>query len=158
MLSAYLFPLGYMQAKATFVTRTTGVPVTFRAFFREQPNEMLLLACLFGIPSTLILHLLGSPPDITVTLIGIAATSIVIALINQFYRASFHMALLTSMAISLVIIFGLRPLLVAPFVLLLGVSRFYLGEHTPAQLLMGFLIGMVVTGAIFYGFISFIPG
>lgn len=158
MLSAYLFPLGYMQAKATFVTRTTGVPVTFRAFFREQPNEMLLLACLFGIPSTLILHLLGSPPDITVTLIGIAATSIVIALINQFYRASFHMALLTSMAISLVIIFGLRPLLVAPFVLLLGVSRFYLGEHTPAQLLMGFLISMVVTGAIFYGFISFIPG
>lgn len=152
LLSAYLFPLSYMQAKTAIVSRTAGSQVTFRSFFREQPNEMLLLACLFGIPSALILHFLGSPPEIIATVVGVGSTSLVVALVNQIYRASFHLALLTSLAIPLVVISGISPLVIAPVILLLGLSRHYLGEHTPPQLLTGFLVGLVVAGGIFYGF------
>jgi len=152
LLSAYLFPLSYMQAKTAVVARKTGIQVKFRDFFREQPNEMLLLACLLGIPSTLILYLLGSPPDIIVVIVVVAATSVVVALTNRVYRASFHLAVLTSLSFPLVVIVGLSPLTVAPFILLLGLSRCYLGEHTPSQLLSGFFIGLLVTGGIFYSF------
>jgi len=152
LLLVYLFPLSYMQAKAAAVARKTGTQVKFRDFFREQPNEMLLLACLLGIPSTLILYLLGSPSDIIVVIIVVAATSVVVALTNRVYRASFHLAVLTSLSIPLVVIVGLSPVTVAPFILLLGLSRYYLGEHTPSQLLSGFFIGLLVTGGIFYSF------
>jgi len=152
LVSAYLFPVSYMQAKVAIVARTTGTQVSQRSFFREQPNEMLLLAGLFGVPSALILYFMGSPAGILASMVGVAVTSLLIALVNRVYRASFHLALLTSMLIPLVIILALPPLAVAPFILLLGLSRYYLGEHTPMQLVAGFLIGLVVSGAIFYGF------
>ena len=36
--------------------------------------------------------------------------------------------------------------------LLLGASRYYLGEHIPLQLTTGFLLGLMVTTAVFRGF------
>ena len=152
LLPAYAFPLLYMQARVTILARTTGTQVTHRSLFREQPNEMLLLASLFGIPCTLILYFLGSPPDIIATVAGVAATSLLIALVNRVYRASFHLALFTSMTVPLVIVSALPSLAIAPFILLLGLSRYHLGEHTPTQLVVGFLIGLVVGGAVFHAF------
>lgn len=152
LLPAYAFPLLYMQTRVTIVARTTGTQVTHRSFFREQPNELLLLACLFGIPSTLILYFLGSPAGILATMVGVAMTSVLIALVNRLYRASLHLALFTSIAVSLYVISGLSPLIMMPLMLLLGLSRYYLGEHTPMQLVAGFLIGLVVSGAVFHGF------
>jgi hypothetical protein len=152
LLSAYLFPVSYMQSKAALVARATGTQVSTRSLFRDQPNEMLLLASLFGRPSVLILYFMGSPVGILATMVGVAATSFLIALVNRVYRASFHLALLTSMLIPLVIILAFHSLVIAPFILLLGLSRYHLGEHTPAQLVVGFLIGLVVSGATFWGF------
>jgi len=152
LLSAYLFPLLYMRARAYVVTRTTGSQVSLRSFFREQPNEMALLACIFGIPGATILHFLDYPSSIIATLVGVAATALLIALVNRVYRASFHLALFTSAVIPLTIIFGLPALVVVPFILLLGVSRYRLGEHNPLQLTTGFLLGLMVTIAVFRGF------
>jgi membrane-associated phospholipid phosphatase len=148
LLPAYAFPLLYMQTRVTIVARTSGTQVSHRSFFREQPNELLLLACLFGIPSTLILYFLGSPAGILATMVGVAMTSVLIALVNRLYRASLHLALFTSIAVSLYVISGLSPLITMPLMLLLGLSRYHLGEHTPMQLVAGFLIGL----AVFHGF------
>jgi len=152
LLSAYLVPLIYMRARVAIVVRTTGAQVSLRSFFREQPNEMLILACLFGIPSATILYFLGYPSDILATLGGVAGAALLIALVNRVYRASFHMALFTSAVVPLAIIFGLPSLGVIPFIVLLGASRFYLGEHTPLQLATGFLLGLMVSIAVFQGF------
>jgi hypothetical protein len=152
LLPAYAFPLLYMQTRVTIVARTSGTQVSHRSFFREQPNELLLLACLFGIPSTLILYFLGSPAGILATMVGVAMTSVLIALVNRLYRASLHLALFTSIAVSLYVISGLSPLITMPLMLLLGLSRYHLGEHTPMQLVAGFLIGLAVSGAVFHGF------
>jgi membrane-associated phospholipid phosphatase len=152
LLSAYLFPLIYMRARAAVVVRTTGVQVGLRSFFREQPSEMALLACIFGIPSATILYFLGYPSSMIALLVGVAATALLIALVNRVYRASFHLALFTSIVIPLSVIFGLPLLVVIPFILLLGVSRYYLGAHTPLQLATGFLLGLMVIIAVFHGF------
>ena len=152
LLSAYAFPLIYMRARIYVVTHTTGSRVSLRSFFREQPSEMALLACLFGIPSATILYFLGYPLSLIATLVGLAATALLIALVNRVYRASFHLALFTSIVVPLVIIFGLHSLVVILFIMLLGASRYYLGEHTPLQLTTGFLLGLMVTIAVFRGF------
>lgn len=152
LLSAYLFPLIYMQARVAVIVRTTGAQVKLRSFFREQPTEMAILACIFGIPSATILYFLGYPSNIIATLVGVAAAALLIALVNRVYRASFHLALFTSAVVPLIIIFGLPSLVVIPFILLLGASRFYLGEHTPLQLTTGFLLGLIVSIAVFQGF------
>lgn len=152
LIPAYLFPFLYMRAKVYVVTRTTGAQVSLRSYFREQPTEMALLACIFGMPSASILYFLGYPTNIIATLVGVAAAALLIALINRVYRASFHLALSTSALISLSIIFGFSSLIVLPFILLLGALRYYLGEHTPLQLTTGFFLGLMATTAVFKGF------
>lgn len=151
LLPAYLFPLLYMQARVTIVARTTGTRVTYRSLFREQSGQMLLLVCLFGIPSALILYFLDAPPSIMATLVGLSVTALLITVVNLGYRASFHLALVTSMVTSLAILFGPPSLIAAFLIPLLGTSRYRLGEHTPSQLLAGFLVGLAVTVAVFQG-------
>lgn len=75
---------------------------------------------------------------------------LVIALVNLKYRASFHLSMVTTMLTALWFLFG--PVYLTTFILLpvLGFSRYQLGEHTPAQMVTGFLIGLVVSSSIFY--------
>ena len=79
-------------------------------------------------------------------------TSVLIALVNRVYRASFHLALFTSMTVPLVLIFGPPSFVVVPFLLLLGFSRYILGEHTPTQIVTGFFIGLLVSIGTFWVF------
>lgn len=152
LVSTYAFPLVYMRAKVYVVARTTGSQVNLRSFFREKPNEMALLACIFGVPSATILYFLDYPPSLIATLVGLAATALLIALVNRIYRASFHLASFASIAVPVTIFFGVPSLVVIPFILMLGASGYYLGEHTPLQLTTGFLLGLMVTIAVFQGF------
>ena len=152
LFSAYLIPLMYMRARAAVIVRTTGAQVNLRSFFREQPTEMAILACIFGMPSAAILYFLDYPSNIIATLVGVAMAGLLVALVNRVYRASFHLAVFTSAVVPLVIIFGLPSLAVVPFILLLGAARYYLGEHTPLQLTTGFLLGLMVSIAVFRGF------
>ena len=152
LLPAYLLPLAYMQARVILAARTTGVQISFRSLFREQPAELLLLACLFGIPSTLILHSLGCPTSIIAAWVGVAVTGLVIALINRGCRARIHLALLTTMVTSVVILFHGVSFIAVLLIPLLGISRYQVGAHTPGQLVTGSLIGFATTVAVFQGF------
>ncbi len=50
----------------------------------------------------------------------------------------------------MVFLFG--PVALISFILIpiLSVSRYQLGEHTISQIITGFLIGLIVSGATFY--------
>jgi len=149
LLSAYLFPFLYLyrQAKIAAVAQTATAQVLYGVahILREKPNEMSIVACLFGIFSVPLLYILGSPPGIIATMVGVTITMLLIAQVNRIYRASFHLAFLTSMAVSLGIILGLSWLIIAPFIVLLGLFRYHLGHHTPAQLVVALLVGSAVT-------------
>jgi membrane-associated phospholipid phosphatase len=150
---AYLMPLTYMITRVYILTHSTGTHVSFRSFFRENPNEMLIIACIFGLPSTVTIYFLGYPTSIIATLVGLAVTTLLIALVNRVYRVSLHLALLSNLVVPLTFIFGLSSLSIfLPLIALLGASRYYLGEHTPAQLATGFLVGLVVAFGILKGF------
>ncbi len=150
LLPAYLFPFLYLyrQAKVAAVTQTATTQTALYAvphILREKPNEMSIGTCLFGIFSVPLLYFLGSPPGIIATMVAVTVTMLLTTQVNRIYRSSFHLAFLTSMAVSLGIILELPWLFIAPFILLLGLSRYYLGRHTPAQQLVALLIGLAVT-------------
>ncbi|GEM_PF-1262292 len=156
LIPAYLFPLAYMQTKLVIVTRSTGAQMTLRSFFRERPNELLLIACLFALPNILLLYSLSSPNALTATMVSVGLTALMVSLANRIYRVSIHLSMIISLAIPLMVIARISPLLIASIILLLGLARYYLGEHTPVQLLAGFLLGLVVTTGVFYCF-GFLP-
>ena len=152
LLSAYCLPIIYTRLKFAASPRITDAASQSRSIPRNNPNEMLILAALFGIPSVLILYCFGSPLEIIAIILGVGASSIIIALVNRTYRASFHLATFTSVSISSIIIAGLYPIVPVLLIILLGASRYFLGQHTPLQLVTGFFIGLIITGAILLGF------
>jgi len=151
LLSAYVLPLFYIRTKTT-AAQTSDIQADARSLFRDQPNQMLLLAALFGIPSALVLFIFGSPSEIIATVISIGLASFVVALVNRVYHASFHLAVFTSMVTPIVIVLNLSWLIVAPLIVMLGLARYYLGKHTPTQLIVGFLIGILACIDVFYIF------
>ena len=156
LLPAYLVPFLYLyrQARVAAVAQTSVTRVLYSVprFLREQPNEMSVAACLFGMFSVPLLYFLGSPPSIIAIMVGVTITMLLITQVNRIYRASFHLAFLTSMAVSLGIILSLSWLIIAPFIVLLGLSRYHLSTHNPTELVVGWLIGLAVTIPILKGF------
>lgn len=145
-------PLIYAKIRATILSRDGGQQKISRSLVRDNPVQLFIMAGLFGIPSALVLYYLSAPRNLLIIILGITAVMLVLALVNTTYRASFHLAMVTSMLTSLWFIFGGVSLVVFLLLPILGYSRYQLGEHTPAQMVAGFLIGLVVSGATFYGF------
>lgn len=151
LLPAYLFPIAYMRIKGIVVSRRTGTRPGLRSFFRQKPGEMLTLALLFGVPSLLILHFLGSPAVLMQAMGAVTISSVIIALVNRYYRASFHLGVFTTLAAVLALEF--HSVLVTGVLILLGLltasSRYLLREHSPLQILIGILIGLAgAAGAV----------
>ncbi len=148
---AIAFPALYAKIKAIRLSRGGNQQKVSRSLFREKPRELLIMTVLFGVPSSLILYYLNGPKNVLVIILGVATVMLVVALVNLRYRASFHLAMVTSMLTALWFLFGAVSLITFFLLPILGISRYQLGEHTPAQMVTGFLIGLVVSGTIFYG-------
>lgn len=151
-LPAIIFPLVYAKVRVMILSRRGTQQKISRSLVRNEPKQLLIMAVLFGIPSALILNYLNGPKNLLIIMLGIAAVMLVIALVNRVYRASFHLAMITSMLTALYILFGPVSLVTFLIIPILGFSRHQLGEHTPAQIITGFFIGLIIGGAVFYGF------
>ncbi|MDP4280199.1 MAG: hypothetical protein QQM50_06605 [Dehalococcoides mccartyi] len=149
-LPAILFPLLYAKVRAAMLSRGGIQHKISRSLVRNEPKQLFIMTCLFGIPSILILHFLNGPDSLLAIMLGCTAVMFVIALVNLKYRASFHLSMVTSMLTSLCFLFGSVCLITFLLIPVLGISRYQLGEHTPAQMVTGFLIGLVVSGTIFF--------
>jgi len=148
---AIVFPLLYAKIRALMWSRGGNRQKISRSLFRDKPRELFITTGLFGIPAALILHYLNAPKNLLVIILGVATVMLVIALVNLRYRASFHLAMVTSMLTALWFLFGTVSLVAFLIIPILSLSRYQLGEHTPAQIVTGFFIGLVVGGAVFNG-------
>jgi len=148
---AYTVPILYLRLRAGMLGRGSSSRISIRSIFRERPQELLLLACLFGVPSSLALYYLGGPDTVLAVLIAATGTMVLASLLNFVYRASFHLALVTGMLSSLWVLFGAVSLVTVPIIAILGLARYRLGEHTSDQLVAGFVLGLMVTLTVFRG-------
>ena len=151
-LPVIVFPLLYAKIRATVLSRRGTQHKISRSLVRNDPGQLFIMTGLVGAPASLILYYLDGPRNLLAIILGVAAVMLVVALVNTKYRASFHLAMVTSMLLSLWLIFGASSLISLPLILVLGLSRYQLGEYTPTQIVAGFLIGLMVGGAVFYGF------
>jgi len=155
MLLAYVpaivFPSLYAKIRASMWSQGGNRQKISRSLFRDKPREILITTFLFGIPAALILYYLNAPRNLLIIILGVTAVMLVVTLVNLRYRASFHLAMVTSMLTALWFLFGAVSLVSFLLIPILGLSRYQLGEHTPAQTVAGFLIGLAVGGGIFYG-------
>jgi len=145
-------PLIYAKIRATMLSRSGSPQKISRSLVRDNPVQLLIMAGLFGIPTALILYYLSAPRNMLIIILGVTAVMVVIALVNLTYRASFHLSMVTSMLTSLWFLFGNISLVAFLLLPILCYSRYRLGAHTPAQMVVGFLIGLAVSTAVFYGF------
>ena len=151
VVPVFAFPLIYAKIRATVLSRGGSQQKISRSLVRNDPGQLFVMTGLFGVPSAAILHYLNGPRNLLIIILGITAVMLVIALVNMIYRGSFHLAMVTSMLTALWFLFGTVSLISFALIPILGFSRYQLGEHTPAQIVAGFFIGLIVGGAVFYG-------
>jgi membrane-associated phospholipid phosphatase len=69
--------------------------------------------------------------------------------ITLWWKISVPAAIAAGAATVLLLVFGLALLVVWPLVALIAWSRVQVGDHTPAQVLAGIALGIVVNATIF---------
>ncbi|MDO8473860.1 MAG: hypothetical protein Q7T05_08635 [Dehalococcoidia bacterium] len=150
-LPALVVPFIYGKIRVMVLSRGGERRRVSRSLVRNDPRQLLIMTGLFGIPAALTLHFLDGPRNLLVIILGVAAVMLAIAMINLTFRASFHLSMVTSMLTALWFLFGAVSLVSFMLIPVLGVSRYRLGEHTPIQMVVGIIVGLVVGGAVFFG-------
>ncbi|HEY32533.1 MAG TPA: hypothetical protein G4O10_05455 [Dehalococcoidia bacterium] len=149
---AFLLPSLYARIRASMLSSGGTRQRISRSLFRDNLWDLLIMAVLFGIPPVLVLYYMDGPVTLLAIMVAFSVTMLSVALANLVYRVSFHLAMVTSMFSALWIVFGLVSLAALPLLAVLGISRYQLGEHSPAQITTGFFVGLAVSVAIFFGF------
>ena len=121
-------------------------------FFREHRREISVIGLISALPCILLLIFLDAPPLLVATLVALLGTSLAVGLVNMFYRASYHLALVTTVVIVAVLIWGQTFPSVLAAIPLVGWARYSLQQHSPSQLAAGFGLSVVIGAATLYSF------
>ena len=92
---------------------------------------------------------LDAPTEMVGLLVALVVGIVWGWLITLWWKISVHAAIAAGAATVLVLVFGPALLAVWPLVALIAWSRVQVGDHTPAQVLAGVALGIVVNGIIF---------
>jgi hypothetical protein len=123
------------------------------AFFRGHRSEIWILGIVsmgILIPS---LIFLGASANLFATFAALLGTSLAIAAVNRYFKASFHLAAITSVVMVVTLIWGYMVLPIIAIIPLVGWARYSLKQHTPYQLAAGFGLAIIISVPILYYFI-----
>ena len=116
-------------------------------FLKQHPRDILILGLSLGLPCLVILLFLGAPSPMLRTLLALLASSIVVALLNIFYRVSYHLSAVTVLIIMSVLAWGQNFFFLLAVVPLVGWAKYHNREHTLAQLALGIALAVAVSSA-----------
>lgn len=122
------------------------------SFFRKNPADICILAIVCALPCLLLMIFLNAPSPLVATLVALLVTSLALALVNILYRASYHLAAITTLVIAALVVWGwvAFPVLVA--IPIVGWALHVLRRHSLAQLATGFSLALVVSTVNFHLF------
>lgn len=117
---------------------------------RQQRIRPFLVSILCTTIAWWALRFLGAPPVLPLfTLISLVQI-MVIALITLVWQISMHAMSISGLVVAAFAFFGALPaLLLLPLVVLVGAARLKLRRHTPAQVLAGAAVGVIVPLVMF---------
>jgi 1,4-dihydroxy-2-naphthoate octaprenyltransferase len=152
-LSFIALPLSYILIK-NFTEKSNHMRLQEpTAFFRKHRSEIWILGIVsmgIMVPSMIFL---GASADLYGTFAALLGTSLAIAVVNRYFKASFHLAAITSVVIVVTLIWGYMVLPIVIIIPLVAWARYSLKQHTPYQLAAGFGLAIIISVPILYYFI-----
>jgi len=140
LLFGFFFPIIlflYLRRKQKIINNDATV--------KEERTVPYLWGVFFEITAAAFLYLVYAPALSIALWLAYAGNTILLILINKFWKISAH-AIGSSTAMGLLFfIFGLKGLWLLPLIILIGVSRIVLRVHTKNQVATGVLFGFVFT-------------
>ena len=113
---------------------------------RIRFGGVAIASILFGLA---VLAALDAPAEMVALLASIAVGVAGGWVVTLWWKISVHAAIAAGAATVLTLVFGPALLAVWPLVALIAWSRVQVGDHTPAQVLAGVALGIVVNGTVF---------
>ncbi len=114
-------------------------------FLKRHPLDIMILGVICGSSSLIVLKLLSAPAPMLTTQVSLLVVSFMVAVINLFYRASFHLAAIAVLVYMTVIIWGPPFLILVLIILPIAWAKYKLHEHTVLQMILGICLAVVVT-------------
>ncbi|MGO9386579.1 MAG: phosphatase PAP2 family protein [Methanobacterium sp.] len=114
---------------------------------RIYPLLMVIPSYIIGL---ILLYTLGTPAVITVLMFCYFSITIVVLLISLYWKISLHSMGVAGPAVFLIYIFGIPGLIFSLIIPLVMWSRVYLHKHTVPQVIMGALLGFLLTAIQIY--------
>jgi membrane-associated phospholipid phosphatase len=116
---------------------------------REQRIRFGVVAITSILVGLAVLAALDAPAEMVALQASIAVGVAYGWVITLWWKISVHAAIAAGAATVLVLVFGPALLVVWPMVALIAWSRVQVGDHTPAQVLAGVALGIVVNATVF---------
>jgi hypothetical protein len=142
-------PAAYVRFRISATGSHQKGPEGMTEYLRHHPRDILALSLLFGLPCAAALILLRAPAAAVVAVVALIVTSQALALVNLRYRASYHVAAVTSLALTAVALGGATSTVALAVVPLVGWSRYHLRQHTIAQMSAGCILAAAVSALLF---------
>lgn len=114
---------------------------------RIYPLLMVILSYIIGV---MVLYTLGAPTLITTLMICYLNNTVVVLLFSLYWKISIHAMGIAGPATAIIYLFGWTGLVFSLLVPLVLWSRLYLKRHTPAQLIVGTVLGYLLTAIQIY--------
>ncbi len=118
--------------------------------FRQQRIRPFIVSILCTTIAWWTLRFLGAPPVVPLFALFSLVQIAVVAVITLVWQISMHAMSITGAVVAAGAFFGIVPaLMLLPLILLVGAARLKLERHTPAQIVAGSLVGVVVPLVLF---------
>lgn len=114
---------------------------------RSQRAPVLAGAIMSAIFGFGILAVLDAPTGLLRMVLSVLAGIVVVLLVNLVWKLSAHTAVAAFFAVALVVYFGCWGFIAAVVPAGVGWSRVRLGAHSPAQVLVGGIVGLLIGAA-----------
>ncbi len=111
---------------------------------RFYPLLLVILSYFIGVG---VLYLIAAPALTTVLMVCYLVNTSVVFLINLHWKISIHAMGIAGPLTALIYLFGWSGLILTLLVPVVGWSRVYLKRHTPWQVIIGTILGFVLTAA-----------
>jgi len=147
VLFLVIIPFVYVYIRTFRNTSAIKLIAAPTVFLKQHPRDILVLGLSLGLPCLVILLLLEAPSPMLRTLLALLASSIVVALLNIFYRVSYHLSAVTVLIIISVSTWGPNLLILLAAIPLIGWAKYRNRDHTLVQLALGIALAVAVSSA-----------
>lgn len=140
---SFVFPMAEIYAWARYKGIEGDIPN------KDDRFVPLLLGVVSYAIGVIVLHIISAPAIVETIMVAYAVNTLAIVFISRYWKISIHAIGLVGPIMALIYAYGPWCALLTVFIPLVMWSRYVLRKHTPAQLVCGALLGLLLTSAIF---------